>query len=115
MKVIAILKGAKLAIMGAAVFAYDMVGYGESQPCVHESPEALAPKPQLLISDGDDWTHKIQDFEKIRILREQFTRENNSVGLKELDDLLSSFTLARLKNTPAAPVVTIAKKKLNSY
>lgn len=30
-----------LAIMGAAVFAYDMVGYGESQPCVHESPEVL--------------------------------------------------------------------------
>jgi len=57
----------------------------------------------------------IQDFEKIRILREQFTRENNSARLKELDDLLSPFTLSGLKNTPAAPVVTIAKKKLNSY
>ena len=32
---------ATLAIMGAAVFAYDMVGYGESQPCVHESPQTL--------------------------------------------------------------------------
>ena len=57
----------------------------------------------------------IQDFEKIRILREQFTGDNNSAKLKELDDLLSPFTLAGLKNTPAAPMVTIAKKKLNSY
>jgi dienelactone hydrolase len=32
---------ASLATMGAAVFAYDMVGYGESQPCEHETPQAL--------------------------------------------------------------------------
>jgi hypothetical protein len=57
----------------------------------------------------------IQDFEKIRILREKFTKENKTVQLKELDDLLSPFTLARLKNTPAAGLVTEAKKKLNSY
>lgn len=32
---------ATLATMGAAVFAYDMLGYGESTPCLHENPEAV--------------------------------------------------------------------------
>lgn len=32
---------AALAIMGAAVFAYDMTGYGESLPCLHGTPEVL--------------------------------------------------------------------------
>jgi uncharacterized protein len=32
---------ASLAKMGAAVFTYDMVGYGESTPCAHENPEVL--------------------------------------------------------------------------
>lgn len=33
---------ATLARMGAIVFAYDMVGYGESDQCSHKHPEALA-------------------------------------------------------------------------
>ncbi len=57
----------------------------------------------------------IQDFEKIRILREQFTRENNTTGLKDLNSLLAPFTLAALKGKPAAGMVTAAKKKLNSF
>jgi hypothetical protein len=35
--------------------------------------------------------------------------------MKELDNLLSGFTLERLKNFPAAGQVTEDKKKLNSY
>lgn len=33
---------ATLAKMGAIVFAYDMVGYGESDQCTHKHPKALA-------------------------------------------------------------------------
>ena len=33
---------ATLAKMGAMVFAYDMIGYGESEQCVHQHPQALA-------------------------------------------------------------------------
>ena len=57
----------------------------------------------------------IQDFEKIRILREQFADGNKSVQLIELDNLLSGFTLERLKNFPASGQVAKAKEKLNSY
>ena len=32
---------AALAIMGAAVFTYDMVGFGESAPCLHENEQVL--------------------------------------------------------------------------
>jgi pimeloyl-ACP methyl ester carboxylesterase len=34
-------RSAVMARMGAAVFAYDMLGYGESRPCEHKHPQAL--------------------------------------------------------------------------
>jgi len=35
------IRSAAMARMGAAVFAWDMLGYGESEPCEHKHPEAL--------------------------------------------------------------------------
>jgi len=43
---------ATLALMGATVFTYDMVGYGDSKQCTHEIPKAL----------------KLQTFNSIRAL-----------------------------------------------
>ncbi len=57
----------------------------------------------------------IQDYEKIRILRQQFSRENKTGKMNELDGLLPPFTLRGLKGHPAAGMVTGAKKKLNSF
>lgn len=57
----------------------------------------------------------IQDFEKIRILKEQFARQGNMEKLKELDLMLSPFTIGKLKYTPAADLVEDAKIKLNTF
>lgn len=55
----------------------------------------------------------IQDFEKIRILREEFTKTGNVQGNNELDEILCPFNLNKLKNTPASGTVEIAKDRLN--
>ncbi|WP_245905193.1 DUF4091 domain-containing protein [Pontibacter mucosus] len=55
----------------------------------------------------------IQDFEKVRLLREEFTRTGNQVKLAELDKILADFELEKLKSTPAAQMVTKAKSALN--
>jgi hypothetical protein len=55
----------------------------------------------------------IQDFEKIRILREQFLKDGNSVKLKELDDLLSGFSMDNLKIMPASDMVKQGKEFLS--
>lgn len=47
----------------------------------------------------------IQDFEKLRILKEQFVKENRTDKLQEMDKLLSNFTLANLEKMPAADMV----------
>jgi hypothetical protein len=57
----------------------------------------------------------IQDFEKIRIIREIFIKGGNEEKLKELDSVLSEFEIEKLNTTPAADMLSKAKKILNSY
>jgi hypothetical protein len=57
----------------------------------------------------------IQDFEKVRILREQFTREGKIKNIQKLDKMLSAFELENLKTISAADMVTKAKNILNQF
>jgi hypothetical protein len=57
----------------------------------------------------------VQDFEKIRILREQFKKEGDEKHLKELNDLLSIFTTKNLETIPAADMVMKGKSFLNRF
>jgi hypothetical protein len=57
----------------------------------------------------------IQDFEKIRILREQFMNNGNEEGLRALDNALSLIQIEELDKTPAAEMVEMAKAILNKY
>ncbi len=57
----------------------------------------------------------IQDFEKIRILREQFAKEKKEEDIRRLDQMLSVFELEKLKTLPAADMVSKAKELLNKY
>lgn len=55
----------------------------------------------------------VQDFEKIRILKEEFTRTNNTAALQQLEALLRPFEVSQLKITPAATILQAAKQGLN--
>lgn len=55
----------------------------------------------------------IQDFEKIRLLREKFQKEKNHSKLKKLDDILQSFEVKNLKETSAEEMINKAKRELN--
>jgi hypothetical protein len=55
----------------------------------------------------------IQDFEKIRLLREEFTRQGNQAKLHELNKILSVFEVPALERIPAAAMVGEAKAALN--
>lgn len=55
----------------------------------------------------------VQAFEKIRLLRDKFTRENNTYKLKMLDAILKDFELDRLATVPAADMVNKARTALN--
>jgi len=57
----------------------------------------------------------IQDYEKIRLLREQFMKENNTAKLQQLETLLSSFQLDALKTQSAADMVQKAQAGLNEF
>jgi hypothetical protein len=57
----------------------------------------------------------IQDYEKIRILREQFIKEGKENSIKELNEILSAFSLEKLKTIPAADMLTNAKEQLNKF
>ncbi|PKV62949.1 DUF4091 domain-containing protein [Pontibacter ramchanderi] len=54
----------------------------------------------------------VQDFEKIRLLREEFARRGQHNKLQELDSLLSAFEISELKTKPAAASVAQAKAAL---
>ncbi|MBK9391193.1 MAG: DUF4091 domain-containing protein [Bacteroidetes bacterium] len=57
----------------------------------------------------------IQDYEKVRILKEQFKKEKNIVKLKEIEKVLSAFTTTSLEKTPAAVMVNNAKAALEGF
>ncbi|WP_276496676.1 DUF4091 domain-containing protein [Pontibacter litorisediminis] len=55
----------------------------------------------------------IQDFEKIRLLREEFARTGNHAKLQELNKTLAAFEVEKLNEMPAAEAVGKAKALLN--
>jgi len=55
----------------------------------------------------------IQDFEKLRILKDQFVRENNVEKLTQLDQILSIFNKENLEKIPAADMVKKGKDFIN--
>jgi hypothetical protein len=57
----------------------------------------------------------IQDFEKIRILKEKFIKDGDKVHLKELNEVLATFTTKNLETIPAADMVSRGKKFLNGF
>jgi len=57
----------------------------------------------------------IQDFEKIRILREQFIKNGNEEGMKILDGVLTEFEIGKLDSIPASEMLLKAKTILNKF
>lgn len=56
----------------------------------------------------------IEDFEKIRILREEFKKNNQSQKLQQLNAVLAGFELNALKTKPAGPMLHQAQQVLNN-
>jgi hypothetical protein len=57
----------------------------------------------------------IQDFEKIRIMKEQFIKEKDEKHLKELNEVLARFTMTSLMTIPAEDMVNKGKVFLNKF
>jgi hypothetical protein len=55
----------------------------------------------------------IQDFEKIRILRDEFIRSGDTQKLNQINQMLAVFEIPALAKTPAAEMVQEAKAVLN--
>lgn len=55
----------------------------------------------------------IQDYEKVRVLKEKFTKEKNVYKLKKLEAILQDFEVDKLKEIPAADMVAKARKALD--
>jgi hypothetical protein len=74
----------------------------------------IYPGPRTSIR-FEKYIEGIQDFEKIRILKEQFTKSGNEDNLKKLNEVLSTFTTKELETTPAADMVAKGKALLNGF
>ena len=74
----------------------------------------IYPGPRTSIR-FEKYIEGIQDFEKIRLLKEQFTSEGNKESLLELNEILAPFKLANLEETSVADMVVKAKELLNKY
>jgi hypothetical protein len=57
----------------------------------------------------------IQDYEKCRILKEEFTQKGEKAKLDKLNDLISRFTTEELVKQGANKMVENARKELNEY
>jgi Glycoside hydrolase 123, catalytic domain/Glycoside hydrolase 123 N-terminal domain len=57
----------------------------------------------------------IQDFEKIRILKEKFMKEGDNENLKKLNEILAIFTTKNLETIPAGDMVIKGKNFINGF
>lgn len=55
----------------------------------------------------------IQDYEKVRILKEEF--KNDPAKLKRLEEILSAFRIERLADEPAGEMVNTAREAINQF
>jgi hypothetical protein len=57
----------------------------------------------------------IQDYEKIRILKEEFTAKNETAKLNALNEAVKRFEVSQLKSRSAADMINEAKAVINSF